>query len=259
MKKLLLTLILLFATTTALAEKKIDLQKSPVIKAQTVETVESKEISFTLEATDKENDVLSFQITKQSSHGTLTGTNFSGQDSFSVKANDTKDDSDIVTIMIEVKTEVINGHRLPPEPDETLNNSTLLGIDSNGNGVRDDVERWIYHTYTHPIKIGIFMQRARAYQKVVVDPSRAKETVKYSDNALSCEVYWIYKSIPRPFDKYEHFNDRKKIKKIQFNTLKRHMKFKRYNAEFSGEVLRAPKASKEKCEFDDNGILEAIK
>ena len=37
----------------------------------------------------------------------------------------------------------VNGHRLPPEPDKTLNDSTLLGIDANDNGVGDDVERWI--------------------------------------------------------------------------------------------------------------------
>ncbi len=42
---------------------------------------------------------------------------------------------------------VIHGHRLPPEPDPKINNSTLLGIDSNNNGVRDDVERWIYTRY----------------------------------------------------------------------------------------------------------------
>jgi len=45
------------------------------------------------------------------------------------------------------KTVVINGHTLPPEPDPKINNSTLLGIDSNNNGVRDDVERWIYDRY----------------------------------------------------------------------------------------------------------------
>ena len=39
-----------------------------------------------------------------------------------------------ITVYKEVK-----GYRLPPEPDETLNNSTLLGIDTNSNGVRDDV------------------------------------------------------------------------------------------------------------------------
>ena len=43
--------------------------------------------------------------------------------------------------------EVINGYKLPPEPDETLNNSTLLGIDINEDGVRDDIERKIIQKY----------------------------------------------------------------------------------------------------------------
>ena len=34
-------------------------------------------------------------------------------------------------------SETINGHTLPPEPDPKINNSTLLGIDSNNNGVRE--------------------------------------------------------------------------------------------------------------------------
>ena len=42
---------------------------------------------------------------------------------------------------------VINGHTLPPEPDPKINNATLLGVDSNDNGVRDDVEIWIYKKY----------------------------------------------------------------------------------------------------------------
>ncbi|MBL0722005.1 MAG: hypothetical protein JJV88_05440 [Sulfurovum sp.] len=57
------------------------------------------------------------------------------------------------------KEEVIHGHTLLPEPDLVINNFTLLGIDSNNNGVRDDVERWIYHTYQdkHPIYVDIAM------------------------------------------------------------------------------------------------------
>lgn len=35
---------------------------------------------------------------------------------------------------------VVDGHVLPPEPDPVLNNATLLGIDVNNNGVRDDVQ-----------------------------------------------------------------------------------------------------------------------
>ncbi|NPC56659.1 hypothetical protein [Caenimonas soli] len=38
---------------------------------------------------------------------------------------------------------VINGIAVPPEPDKALNQATVAGVDSNGNGVRDDVERLI--------------------------------------------------------------------------------------------------------------------
>ena len=41
----------------------------------------------------------------------------------------------------------INGISVPPEPDPVANNATLLGVDSNNNGVRDDVERQIATTY----------------------------------------------------------------------------------------------------------------
>ncbi len=41
----------------------------------------------------------------------------------------------------------INGHILPPIPDSILNTATLEGIDSNNNGIRDDVERWVLETY----------------------------------------------------------------------------------------------------------------
>ncbi len=92
---------------------------------------------------------------------------------------------------------IVNGHTLPPMPDEKINNSTLLGIDINNNGVRDDVERWIYETYKHPIERGIFMQSVRAYQKVIVNPKNAHETALYEDEYLSCLFYWERVSIKK--------------------------------------------------------------
>ena len=150
----------------------------------------------------------------------------------------------------------INGHRLPPMPDETLNNATLLGVDTNDNGVRDDVERWIYETYEEPVEQGIMLQSSYAYQKVIVDPSKAHETVKYSDAVLSCAFYWRYDSKDYVLDKNRDREARKQLKIIQFNSITRHMAYERYNAEFHGEVLSAPKASKEKCLFDENGHLK---
>jgi hypothetical protein len=43
--------------------------------------------------------------------------------------------------------EVINGITVPPEPAPTINNATLAGVDSNNNGVRDDVERVLAKTF----------------------------------------------------------------------------------------------------------------
>lgn len=162
-----------------------------------------------------------------------------------------------------IYSETINGHTLPPEPDPIINNSTLLGIDSNNNGVRDDVERWIYKTYSHPIEIGIFMQSARAYNIVIADPSKAHESVAYMDNQLSCEFYWRYNARENnesfQLDKYEARKTAKKMKKLQFNTAERHIAYERFNAEFNGEVFGSPEASKDSCEFDENGILKALK
>jgi len=157
-----------------------------------------------------------------------------------------------------IYSETINGHILPPEPDPKINNSTLLGIDSNNNGVRDDVERWIYKTYDYPIERGIFMQSARAYQKVIVDPKKAHETVKYMDRSYSCGRFWRLND-KELYEKYRFKYMDKDLEKIQFNTLKRHMAYERYNAEFSGEVFGSPEASKSNCEFDENGILKALK
>ena len=109
-------------------------------------------------------------------------------------------------------TWVVNGHVLPPEPDKALNDSTLLGIDVNDNGVRDDVERWIYETYDHPIERGIFMQSARAYNLVIVDPSKAHETTKYIDDAYSCRKY-LFTQNKELYDKYEYVYPSKKISK----------------------------------------------
>lgn len=46
-----------------------------------------------------------------------------------------------------VAPESINGIVVPPEPPTDLNNATLAGFDANGNGVRDDVERYIALSY----------------------------------------------------------------------------------------------------------------
>ncbi|MDR0408574.1 MAG: hypothetical protein LBH45_06650 [Campylobacteraceae bacterium] len=87
---------------------------------------------------------------------------------------------------------VVNGYELPPCPDPKENDKTLLGIDSNNNGVRDDVERWLIVKYKdhHKIVTEIGFQGAKASQIVIQDPSKARETTKLEEAAQDCNSYF---------------------------------------------------------------------
>ena len=181
-------------------------------------------------------------------------------------------------------------YHLPPEPDPVLNNSTLLGIDSNNNGVRDDVERWIYKTYDtyipctdkeievvvdhgevvkayeevceekaipyHQIVREIAMQGARAAQIIIQEPEKARETTKFMHAALACNSYfqtWAkYNDEPLLID---HYIIDKDFNAIQFNTVMRARAYAKYNFALSGGVFESPKDYRIECDFDIDALL----
>lgn len=149
---------------------------------------------------------------------------------------------------------VIHGHRLPPEPDEQLNNSTLLGIDSNFNGVRDDVERWIYLNYTNPAEIGTFMQSAKAYQIVIQDPASVNENLHWIKDASDCRAYWSLRAKREGeafwMDRYRNYE--REIKPIYFNTNERWNAYDTFNFNLSGGVYGTTGLEdlKSKCDFN---------
>ncbi|MDR2151458.1 MAG: hypothetical protein LBO72_01440, partial [Helicobacteraceae bacterium] len=84
--------------------------------------------------------------------------------------------------------EIVNGFVLPPYPDPKINDSTLLGIDSNNNGVRDDVERWLIFKYKddHKIVTEIGFQIGRAHQFMLANPDKPEEARKLINGAQDC-------------------------------------------------------------------------
>jgi hypothetical protein len=70
-----------------------------------------------------------------------------------------------------VAPELINGIAVPPEPPAELNNATLAGFDTNGNGVRDDVERVLTNQFGGTPDYSFAMDYARQYQLNVVSPT----------------------------------------------------------------------------------------
>ncbi len=161
---------------------------------------------------------------------------------------------------------IINGHTLPPEPDKTVNDSTLLGIDINSNGVRDDVERWIYERYKdkHPIHIDIAMQAGRAYKKVLETPERAKEIHDVINKSLYCELYYrscvdyININEKRILNEQDRIHGKFFRKKVYFNTRERERQYIQYDTLLSGDSYTLIRCSKRKqlCDFNTSKYEE---
>lgn len=163
------------------------------------------------------------------------------------------------TLALEIYKE-INGHRLPPEPNPTINNATLLGVDTNNNGVRDDVERWIYTYYEKPIEHAVIMQSARAYQIVIQEPEKALESLPIMQAATRCESYWSFraKRNGEAFWLEEYKDYEKEISPLQFNTADRFLAYKKYNRTLSGGVYSGDKLEtwKSKCDFNTTTLIK---
>ncbi len=154
----------------------------------------------------------------------------------------------------------INGYLLPPEPDKIVNNATLLGVDSNSNGVRDDVERYIINKYNdEKIAIEIGFQYARAYNAVIEDPANAEEIMKVLDAAQDCKGYFTFHA--------DRFGDPilivdksspKKFRSMVINTEDRIRAYLMYDRALSGGVYTSLPARERKnqCSFDVEQMLK---
>lgn len=160
---------------------------------------------------------------------------------------------------VESSTEVIvywevNGHRLPPEPDKALNDSTLLGIDSNDNGVRDDVERKVYATYEKAIERAVMMQAFKTEQEMLADPDMVKNARMWAekeDKAIGCNMYlFLYKNQRRMKKIFDFVNE------WQFNIEQRVEKFFQYDQALSGGVYSIKEGVLQDCDFDVEKVLE---
>jgi len=154
----------------------------------------------------------------------------------------------------------VNGYILPPQPDETLNNSTLLGIDVNNNGVRDDVERWIflkmkiYNGY-EKIEQVIAMQQAKANQMALADPANTDDKpTKAITAGVECWSWYHYsKKLPLN-DGISNFSNA--IDDKCFNTKERLKTYLEYDASLSGRIFTSTPTlqRKSQCETDIDGL-----
>jgi hypothetical protein len=91
--------------------------------------------------------------------------------------------------------------------------------------------------------------------------------MKYIVNTAHCESYWSMgilrmKQRNLNYTLGEYRDLAKEIENIQFNTLDRRLAYHRFNKKLSGGVYGddlEPDEWIDSCEFDENGILKALK
>jgi hypothetical protein len=86
-------------------------------------------------------------------------------------------------------TEVINGITVPVAPDATMNAATLKGVDSNNNGVRDDVERQISKAANSTSQFDTASKLANAYQALITNPTPvSRQSALLVEKSILCSV-----------------------------------------------------------------------
>ena len=101
-----------------------------------------------------------------------------------------------------IKYEVINGITVPPEPDATLNNSTIAWVDVNNNGVRDDVERIMAKISKNSDEYNQAIVYGRAYQKMVISNISTREEWINLYKATICDKNEMPWNIPKKLGWY---------------------------------------------------------
>jgi hypothetical protein len=135
---------------------------------------------------------------------------------------------------------------LPPDPGED-GKLTLLGIDTDGDGVRDDIQRYIYFTYPDEEKLRLGLTYyAKEFQGVLADADDREA------------VYGHATKMARHGECLFHIKGRDSIKICRalraeiLNTRERSIAYITYSDNLGGRVIRgAPRAEwKDSCSFD---------
>jgi hypothetical protein len=129
-----------------------------------------------------------------------------------------------------LQAETINGFAVPPEPAKKLNNSTLAGVDTNNNGVRDDVERAIAKKVSSVAEFENAIQIAIIYQRVLVMGLSSQADADAFMISVSCAGIRTTETLRRSA-----------IQALILNTSERKNAFRANTTQFDGPIINPDK------------------
>lgn len=133
-----------------------------------------------------------------------------------------------------------------PMPDPKLNNATIEGIDSDKNGIRDDIQRIINEKYrADPIRKMIVRQYATTQQQVLLTSSNEQLSIAAMKDHLNSSLCWSGYMGVRIADE-----ERTSWKAQIINTKERLIAERTANLNFHGQGGEIPRNKKAFCSFD---------
>ncbi len=144
---------------------------------------------------------------------------------------------------------------LPPDPGPE-NDETLLGIDSEENGVRDDIDRYIVFTYPDSAKIREALKQEARELSLFLRDSESKELSRahaLAEGSLSCLLYVYGGYYGMDIETFDVYDQTESLLRAQFlNTRERSRAYDRADYWLGGMVFPDTKSSelKNKCTFD---------
>ena len=144
---------------------------------------------------------------------------------------------------------VIDSSLQVPVPDPKKNDATVAGIDSDNDGIRDDIQRWINEEFNSQPKIKMALrQNAIGRQEDLLNIISKEKSIISSRKVLD-NNHCIY-SIINPEDGYKLIKD---LDSKLLNTKDRLEADIKANANFSGQAYELPKTIEEgkaRCSFN---------
>lgn len=132
-----------------------------------------------------------------------------------------------------------------PVPDSTKNNVTIAGVDSDNDGIRDDVQRFINQNYGTDLKTKLALRQwASSLQMkltTINDKTLNVASTHTSLEALMCAGATLGRSVSRPL--------LDKIETKYLNTSDRLMAAKQASINFRGELISSPDDKINLCQF----------
>lgn len=140
---------------------------------------------------------------------------------------------------------------LPPDPG-AAGKASLVGIDSDHDGIRDDIQRYIALTYPNSMRVRKALTGfAKAEQDALLsngDKAKALIAAKEIHRSIDC-LWYIYGSATS-------FDASGNLTAVYLNTQDRSLADKAYNKVLNGEFfLSTPEAQrKASCDFDPDAL-----